>query len=38
MLDVSRWLAERGLGHCLTSAPTEQIEGFAERRISGSSQ
>jgi hypothetical protein len=23
---------------CLTSAPTEQIEGFAERRISGSSQ
>jgi hypothetical protein len=23
---------------CLTSAPTEQIEGFASRRISGSSQ
>ena len=28
----------RATGRCLTSAPTEQIEGFAERRISGSSQ
>ena len=30
---ASRWRTG-----CLTSAPTEQIEGFAERRISGSSQ
>jgi mono/diheme cytochrome c family protein len=29
---------QRSADECLTSAPTEQIEGFAERRISGSSQ